>query len=92
MRVDAIYEDGRLLFDRDISSKLKRRRFPVRVELPDDVLVKENPKESTASDDPWLTRLEEIRQKVLDTPVEKLPRLGRKDKEYMQAFLQRDDV
>ncbi len=89
MQIEAIYEQGKLIFNKSI--RLKRDRFPVRVELPEDVLVSEKMEQPRVPTDQWLSSLEEIRQKVMMTPENELPELTRKDEEYMQAFSLRDE-
>ncbi len=89
MLIEAVYEQGKLIFDQNI--RLKRDRFHVRVELPEDVLVSEKTEQPSVPTDPWLSRLEEIRQRVMTTPEDELPEITGKDEEYIQAFLLREE-
>jgi hypothetical protein len=72
MQVDAIYEDGRLTFVEPL--RLVRRRFQVRVELPDDVVPAAPAAAGTGAEQPgprsaegaaWLARLETLRNEAL---------------------------
>ena len=47
MQIQATYEDGRLEFDRPV--QFARRRFRVRVEVPDQELVQSNASSQTAA-------------------------------------------
>lgn len=89
MQVEATYERGRLIFDKAV--RLRRDRFRVRVELPDEALNPLPDSEKIEPSDPWLARLEEIKQQVTMTPESDLPEISEKEKEYMQAFSLRED-
>jgi len=89
MQVDAIYEHGKLIFNKTI--RLRQQKFPVRVELPDDILEIIDKMEQTKPTDQWIDRLDKIKQQVIQMSDNNLPELTKKDETYMRAFSLRDN-
>jgi hypothetical protein len=89
MQIEATYDQGRLIFDKPF--RLQRNRFRVKVELPEDILKPPTSPANIQHDDPWLSRLEEIKKQVMFMPEEDLAELSKKDKKYMQAFSLREE-
>jgi hypothetical protein len=71
MQIDAIYEDGRLVFTQPL--QFARRRFPVRVEVPDHLLPTtpatdteaEGPAPASDAGAAWLRRLATLRDEAI---------------------------
>jgi hypothetical protein len=89
MQIDAIYEHGKLIFNKTI--RLRQEKFPVRVELPDEMLEVTDDSKRTRPSDPWMDRLEEIKQQVIKMSENNLPELSMKDEAYMRAFSLRNN-
>lgn len=100
MQVDAIYDNGKLEFTKSIG--LVRKRFKVKVDIPDkEVVGGDNNTQTVQSsldrllaerpDDPWLVQMKEIEKRVLSIPEDELPELTPKQLQYIEAFAMREE-
>lgn len=99
MQVEAIYDNGKLEFTKSIG--LARKRFKIKVDIPDkEVVDTDNARHIQSSldhllaeqpDNPWLVRMKEIEKRVLSIPEDELPELTPKQLQYIEAFAMRED-
>ena len=98
MKLDAIYDNGKLKFISPV--KLKSERFRVEVEVPDEEVEGCSAPESESSDLPeglsqqareMLDRLAAIRNAPLP-PEDELPELTEKQQERIEAFALREEI
>lgn len=94
MRVEAIYDKGRLEFLAPI--RFIQERFQVRVEVPKQVIDQQSAPDADHEDlDDYardlVARLDAIRN-APPPPDELLPRFSQKQQERLQAFALRDEI
>ncbi|RLC28920.1 MAG: hypothetical protein DRH37_08595 [Deltaproteobacteria bacterium] len=98
MQVEAIYNDGKLEFSQSIG--LVRKRFKVKVEIPDEEIIVGNTQTiesaldhllASRPDDQWLKRMKEIETRILSIPEDELPELTPKQLQYIDAFATRKE-